>query len=411
MKGESGYLSVMRALAMVSSKVAVRPRLEEVHSAEALDRVLARTVVAPSDVPPADRSHMDGFAARVGDVNSKAGKQVSLKVVGRVELGVESQFPLGRGEAAAVSTGSILPNGADVVLPSEDVERRGEEILVTGVLRRWQHVHRRGRDVAKGERLLVRGNFLRPQDLALLLSIGQERITVYRRPKVALLATGSELTDRDGSKLGVRNTHGVLFGGLLKQLGFLPVDLGAVRDQVEEIASALNSALDGADAVLLRGGSSVGERDVTEQAVLRLGPEVLVHGVRMDRGRVSGVAVVKGKLVVMMPGPAQAALNAFLLLAQPQLAKLVGRKALLASIPAILMKKWEAREQFAHFTKVLYLKVDTSKSPGRAFPVTGETDSVPMLAKANAYTIVPEAVISVEKGRTVNAVLLPGLHI
>jgi molybdopterin molybdotransferase len=128
----------------------------------------------------------------------------------------------------------------------------------------------------------------------------------------------------------------------------------------------------------------------------------------MDRGRVSGIAVVRGKGIVMMPGPIQGAMNAFILLGFPMIEKLSGRKESKMTISAKLTRRWEARKKFPNFTKVVYLKVFQSRSGVAAEPLVGETESMSLLTDSNAYAVVPEDVTAIEGGREIDVHLLPG---
>ncbi len=153
---------------------------------------------------------------------------------------------------------------------------------------------------------------------------------------------------------------------------------------------------------------SRGKLDLADGVVLRLGPQLLHHGIRMDRGRVAGLAVVNGKGLVMLPGPIQGAMNAFVLLGLPLIQRLSGRGEQVIRMKARLNRRWEARSRFADFTKVVYLKVSRSGAVIEADPIVGETESISVLSDANAFLVVPEEVRAIEAGQEVEALLLPG---
>jgi molybdenum cofactor synthesis domain-containing protein len=243
----------------------------------------------------------------------------------------------------------------------------------------------------------------------LAVSLGIRGVEVFRRPRVAILATGSELTESK-AEVGarVRNSHTHVFKRLAEESGCVAVSLGIVPDVREEITSRIESGLEEADAVFTTGGTSVGRMDLLDEAVRSLKPAAMFHGIKMDRGRVTGVAVVRGKPIVMMPGPAQGAMNAFVLFGIPILKRLSGRVGEDIVVRAKLKARWEARKRFPAFTKVVYVRLLQGSKGPVAEPVTGETESMTILTRSNAFVVLPERTTSLEAGSEVDALLMPG---
>jgi molybdenum cofactor synthesis domain-containing protein len=258
--------------------------------------------------------------------------------------------------------------------------------------------------------LVVRkGEVIRAQEVGMLVGLAIKEVKVWKRPRIAVLATGDELTNSmsvSGTK--IRNSHAPVLLAMARALGCDTIDLGIAPDKVSAMRSKISRGLGIADIVLMTGGTSVGKHDLAGEVVGKLQPKVLRHGVRMDRGRVSGVAVVRGKGIVMMPGPIQGAMNAFILLATPMIARLSGRKELDITIGAKLTTRWKARRKFPNFTKVIYLRVSNSRGVVVAEPLAGETESMSLLTDSNAYAVIPEQVTALDTGQLVNAHLLPG---
>ncbi|MDV3277085.1 MAG: molybdopterin molybdotransferase MoeA [Nitrososphaerales archaeon] len=385
-------------------------RVETVPPQRAYGRVSAEDVRATTDSPPFSTSHMDGFAIRSADTNRASERNPArLEVVGQVGVGRRPDIGVREGQAFRVSTGSFMPKGADAVVPLEETTARGTRVSIGHAVAAGSFVFSAGEDIKRGSVVLRKGARIRAQDVGLAMAMGTSAVRVYARPTIAFLATGSELTNVAAPAPGkTRNTHVPIFLLMARELGCDAIDLGIAKDKRGDILAKLRRGLRRADMVLTTGGTSVGALDLAEDVVKRLKPKVIHHGIRMDRGRVAGVAVVKNKPVVMMPGPIQGAVNAFILLALPLIQKLSGGGDEVVRVRARLTRHWEARRRFPNFTKVVYLRVFPTRGGTAAEPMLGETESMSLLAKSNAVTVVPEEVRSMEAGQEVEAMLLPG---
>lgn len=403
------YSSVGEALSGVKDKLRIRRLAQALPTEDAHGRVSSSDVVAPLDVPPFPTSHMDGFAVRAGDLESASEeKPLALKIRGEVKLGVPSKLTVRHREAVWVATGARVPGGADAIIPAEFAKQRGGQVLVSSRLEAGSHVYKKGEDVREGEVVLAQGQVVRAQDIGLLLAIGVTRVRVWARPKVSVIATGNELTDAARPRAGkVRNSHSPVFVRLVGALGGIPVDLGIAKDDREQIAGKIRRALVGSDFVLTLGGTSAGKHDVVGEAVSGLRPDVVFHGIRMDRGRVTGIAVVQGKPVLMMPGPIQAAMNAFVLFGVPVINLLSGRDGGALEVVGRMGNDWETRKRFPNFRKVVYVKLRGGEEK-IAEPLAGETESMKVLVAADGYVVVPEGVTRIPEGSRVRVNLLPG---
>jgi molybdopterin molybdotransferase len=402
------YTGVNDALLGIREKLLPGTRVETIQTKDALGRISAADVVSPSAVPPYPTSHMDGFAVRSEDiVGATQIAPVTLRLSGEVVLGAENRRSMGRGQAFRVATGSRVPLGADTVVPVELAVADGSMLRVTSAQESGRWVYRSGADVRKGERVLGKGQVVRAQQVGLMLGLGLTRVRVRQRPKVAVIATGSELTDASSPRQGkIRNSHSPYFFSLVQALGAVPVDLGIVKDDVHKVARTIRMGLRRSDFVITLGGTSVGRADVVGEAILSLKPDLMFHGIKMDRGRVAGVAVVGGKPILMMPGPIQGAMNAFGIFAVQIIGLLEGSMGRGLELRCRLGESWEARKRFPGFTKVVYVKLDSGLEV--AEPLSGETESFKVLSEAAGYVVVPESVTHLDKGSVVVVKLLPG---
>ena len=405
----SEYTNVADALRLVLARVRKRRSIEFIPALRSYGRVLSSDVAAPKDVPSASTSHMDGYAVISGDLRGATpSRPVALNVIDATGPGRRSKLVLKGGDAIQVATGAMLPAGADAVVPVESAEVEGREVRVKHAVGPEEHVYRAGQDMRRGELILQSGHRIRAQDVGILVALGLRTIGVRRMPRVALMATGSELTPASRPRKGKTvESHSLVFLRLAEALGCRGLALGPVRDDPHELLAALRGALARSDFVVTLGGTSAGERDLVVSTVSSLRPDVLVHGLKLDRGRVTGLASVRGKPILMLPGPIQAAANAFLIVGVPIIGELSGSRETGLTVPCVLGAPWEARKRFSDFQKVAYVKL----KPGAqavAEPIAGETESMKMLSEADGYFVVPQDVSRLEAGDRVEVRLVPG---
>lgn len=403
------YTSVGDALSAVLAEVRVRRRVETVLVRQSFRRISAYDLVATSNIPPLATSHMDGFAVISQDVQKATESHPAFLTLTReVGPGTRPKRTVRHREAVQVATGAPLPAGADAVVPRELAEVRGRRILVKQALEPGSYVYGAGEDVRRGEVVLSRGQSIRAQDIGLMFALGFTRLGVWRKPRVSVVATGNELTPADRPRAGkIRESHSPILLRLLDASGCIPVDMGIVGDDPGAIARVLRRALATSDFILTLGGTSAGKRDLVVEVVSTLNPELVLHGIKLDRGRVTGIACVKGKPVLMLPGPIQAAMNAFLVLGAPIIEKLSGSSRVGFELPCSMGQDWEPRKRFADFLKVVYVRLGSGDETV-AEPLAAETESLKLLAQADGYVIVPEDVTRITAGSRVSVRLFPG---
>ncbi|MDI3299347.1 MAG: molybdopterin molybdotransferase MoeA [Bacillota bacterium] len=294
----------------------------------AAGRVLAEPVTAEEELPPFDRSTMDGYAVRAADVAAATEERpVRLRLAGEVRIGEPAGLRVEAGEAAAVPTGGALPAGADAVVPVEWTRPAGERVDFLRPVEPGENVAARASDVRPGQLVLPAGHRLRPQDCGLLAALGRLRVQVVRRPRVAVLATGNEVVpaDRRPAPGQIRDANSWSLLAALRAGGLRGEYLGVSGDDEEAIRQLLASALARFDVVLVSGGSSVGDRDVTQRAVESLA-RVVAHGIAIKPGKPALLGVSAGKAVVGLPGHPVSALTIYRLLVRPLLQHLEGAR-------------------------------------------------------------------------------------
>ncbi len=409
------YLTVQEALDTITTALRVHAVASETCLLDdAFGRILAEDIVAPFPLPPRDTSHFDGYALRAEDTaDASVQHPVYLTVVDHLYPGQTPTRAIHAGEACYITTGAFLPTGADSVLAVEATQLVADDrIEVRSTVRLHDHVIRKGSDIEDGQILFRRGHALRAQDLSACAALHLRRLAVYQTPVVAFLCVGDELTDDlDAVPPGaVGNSLRYAVAALIRGSGGSPLYLGIAPDDVAAIRDRVDAGLSQADLLLVLGGSSMGAKDVTAEAVASLGPPgVLVHGLKRKPGRVSGFAVVRGKPVVLLPGLCNSLVVGFHALALPLLHGLSGLADPDAPwvVEATLTRSLTFT-RFLPFEQVTFVHVTQTSSGRRADPCVGDSSSFSVLARANAFIITPPQQTTVQAGAAVEAYLLPG---
>jgi molybdopterin molybdotransferase len=313
---------------------AVRPLdVEDAALTEALDRVVARDIASPRDVPPFDNSAMDGFAVR-------AGPAAELEVVGESRAGRPSPAEVGQGEAIRISTGAAIPAGATAVVPVERaraLDDSGERVWVDAA-EEDANVRRAGEDVRAGDVVLRKGTVLGPAELGVAASIGCDALPCARRPRVAVLVTGDELAE-PGDPLGpgfIYSSNAFALGASVERSRATLVRRSTVRDDAVSTRAALERALEEADVVCVSGGVSVGPHDHVKPALRELGVAERFWGVALRPGKPTWFGSRDRALVFGLPGNPVSAMVTFQLFVRPALAALQGAPAAPTRVAAVL---------------------------------------------------------------------------
>lgn len=298
---------------------------ETVPLAEALNRVLARDLQAPFNVPPHDNAAMDGYALCSDDQPNSGSRR--LAVIATVLAGAPYPGTVGKGQCVRIMTGGVLPRGCDTVVAQEQVQREAGYIVIGGGHRRSQYLRRAGEDLAAGQTALAAGKRLTPADLGLAASLGLAQLNVARRPRVAFFSTGDELLSADESPAAGKlyDSNRPALHGLLSNSGAEPRDLGIVPDRREALQAALLAAAADADAVITTGGASVGDADFVRDILGQSG-ELHFWRVGIKPGRPFTFGRIGGAWFFGLPGNPVSAMVTYYQFVQPALRRLMGQR-------------------------------------------------------------------------------------
>ncbi len=374
------------------------PRLEavEIPIYDALGRVLAEDAVSNEDLPPFDRSAVDGYALRACDTfEASQLKPTMLKLTESDQ--VEAN------EAKEIWTGNTLPDGADAVVMLEYTRKVDGGIELLNLINPSENVSKKGEDVRKGDVAVKAGTRLKPHHIGMLAALGMTCLKVVRQPKVAILSTGGELVE-PGEKPKpdqIINTNRLILSGMCRELSADPVDLGITKDDANEIEAKIRRGLEEADLVITTGGTSVGYPDLVPTVVSRLGsPGIIVHGVAMRPGTPTALAAIDNKPIFILSGYPVAAMMGFETFVRPVILKLSG----VGSEPRPVLGAKLTRRVASALGRRVFLRVYAFRKNGQFYAEPIRTKGSGVLStmiKANGYVTIPENREGLEEGETV----------
>lgn len=365
---------------------------ETVPLPQALGRVLAHDVAAPIDVPPFDRSGVDGFALRAADTAGASDASPRRLILNRevIACGHAPQIAVAPGTATALATGGVVPRGADAVVMIEHTELIDDAAAPAIEVRRaaapGQFIGYAGSDIARGETLLRRGAVIGSREIGMLAACGLTEIDVVRKPKVAVLSTGDELV-RLGEPLpaaGIYDSNGAIVAAAVTEAGGEALCFGAFPDDETVLGEAMRNALAQADMLVLSGGTSKGAGDLSHRIVTTLGePGILVHGVALKPGKPLCLAVADGKPVIVLPGFPTSAIFTFHTFVAPLIRALAGLPAEDArSIEARVPMRVPSELGRKEYALVALVRGDDGNI---AFPIPKGSGSVTAFSQADGF--------------------------
>jgi putative molybdopterin biosynthesis protein len=435
MPDQDQFLNVIdrdEAEARFRAALDLRPRqVEPLAIGQALGRVLADDILAGMDVPSFDRSNFDGFAVRAADTfgaTELAPKTLRLRPES-LDAGTAPAFELQEGEAVAISTGGMVPRGADAIVMVEHAEVGGRILegensspLTTGRSPLTTHhspltirraappgfgISFAGTDIATGETVLRAGTVLTSRETGVLAALGEQSAPVWRRPRVAIISTGNEIL-APGSPMRpacVYDSNAQVLADAVRELGGEPRLCGIVRDDLAALRSALHTAMSEADVVLLSGGTSKGKGDLCYRVVAELSdPGIIAHGVALKPGKPLCLAVTRGKPVVILPGFPTSAVFTFHEFVAPVIRALGGRAPQPhETVRATLAVKINSEIGRTEYVLVGLVHADTGLA---AFPMGKGSGSVTTFSRADGFVTIPRHTEIVEAGQAVDVRLL-----
>ncbi|GIW40596.1 MAG: molybdopterin molybdenumtransferase MoeA [Candidatus Binatia bacterium] len=386
---------------------------EKVRVQRAFRRVLAEDLFAPEDLPHFARANMDGYAVHAADTFGASPSQPAyLRLVGSVPMGRAVRRELERGEAVRISTGGMLPPGADAVVMLEYVDELPDSTVeVQRSVSPWENVVRVGEDIARGKLVFRRGRRLRARDLGALTGLGILEVPVHRRPRVALVSTGDEIVSpsRKPKPGQVRNVNEFSLRAMAEEAGGIVRSFGVVPDDADKLRHTLARALEFADAVLLSGGSSVGTKDIALDVITSFpDSEVLFHGISIAPGKPTILCRALGKPVLGLPGHPVSALVIFELFGAPLLRLLQGERPEEAFAPDRTVRAVLGQNVASQPGREDYVRVRLERQDGRlrAVPIPAKSAAVFSLVQADGLVRVPASAEGLESGTEVEVRLL-----
>ena len=368
--------------------------------------VLAEALHAEENIPPFDNSAMDGFAVRAADVqNASEAKPAVLTVVETIAAGYAPTKQVAPGQTARIMTGAMMPEGADAVVMQEVTQQDGDEVKIFEGVDKAGNVRFTGESVAEGQQVMGKGKYLRPPEVSMLASLNCPEVTVYRKPTVAIVSTGDELTPLgeplEPGKIRDSNRYGLY--AQVEEAGGIPIDMGIAPDDEAETERIFRAALAKADALITSGGVSVGEHDVVKSVLARLG-KINFWRVAMKPGKPQAYGISDGKPIFGLPGNPVSSLVVFELFVRPALLKMAGHTELLRpTFKATLAEPVTNRDG-----RVNYMRAILKASNGQyTAEMTGPQGSgiLHSLVLANGLITIP-AGVTLGAGETVDAQFL-----
>jgi molybdopterin molybdotransferase len=396
-------MELEEARARVLGAVRVLPAIA-VELDSALGRVLAEDVVAQGPLPAFDSSAMDGFAVRSADLaRASHSNPVALKIAGESRAGWPADRDLEADSAIAISTGAIVPAGADAVVRVEHTQARDGSVRVFAPVSPGAEIRHAGEDVRAGERVIARGTALGAAELGMLAALSRAHVRCTRAPLVSVLVTGDELLGPDGPATAgsLRDSNSHMLAALARCAGAQVLRTARLRDRQAEIEAAIGAAVLDSDALIVCGGMSVGAHDHVRPALQRLGAQQLVWGLALKPGHPTWFGTLDGRLVFGLPGNPVSAFVTFALLVAPALAALQGAVLRDARRTAILDEDYRKPAGRAHALRVSLDACDDGWHARLSGPQGSHVLS--SMLRADALAIIPSAATDVPAGARVHA--------
>ncbi|MCX7966038.1 MAG: molybdopterin molybdotransferase MoeA [Syntrophorhabdaceae bacterium] len=400
----------MDFLRSVSSKMAfdilkkfnVKLSTEYINVENAYGRVIAHDIISKEDVPYFSRSLVDGYAIKAKDTygaNETNPRFVNVK--GEIKIGEIKDLKIDDGECIRVSTGSMIPEGADGVVMQEYVREMLDAIEITKAIHEGENICFRGDDIRKGEKVIEEGKRLNFFDMGVLASLGISKVEVYKKPLISIISTGDEIIDIDEipGPGQIRDINRYVLKGLFEREGFIVTSLGIARDNLKEIKEKITSAGD-SDIILISGGSSKGERDYMVDAIDSLGGEIIFHGINIKPGKPTIFARLWNKPVFGLPGHPASCIIVAIRFVLPFLKKMEGEaswryKGLYTGILTTNVPSALGIEE--------YVEITAEKEHDKILvtPLFSKSSVISTFTRAEGYIVVPEDKEGLEKNEMV----------
>jgi molybdenum cofactor synthesis domain-containing protein len=400
MKPFGELVSRQDALDRINKTIVQTKKTEKVVLLDSVGRITAKNIIADFDVPPFNRSAMDGYAVRSSDTQgAQLSKPIRLKLIGEIHAGEQFEGVINTGECVEIATGSPVPVGSDSVVMVENTRIEDSLIEIYQSVDSGENVAPQGEDIKKGEVVIKAGDLITPGKLGAIAALGLENVAVIAKPRIAVYSTGTEIVPQ-GQRLKsgqIYDINSYTLSSIISRNGCEPFKIRIVKDDYESLKSEM-SEISKYDMAVFSGGSSVGTRDLLRLVIEEVG-EIIFHGVRVKPGKPTLFGVVDKTPVFGMPGfPTSCLSNAYVFLT-PALRKLARLpREELRIVKASLTHKVKGSPDREMFYTV---KVENDK----ATPAYKQSGDITSMAHANGFFVVPVGA-SLEAGAEVEVILL-----
>jgi molybdenum cofactor synthesis domain len=381
--------------------------LEKVNILDARARVIGEDVFATRNIPPADNSAMDGYAVR--HIDTKGATRVSplrLKVIEEISAGKVPQERLKKGEASRIMTGALIPDAADAIVRQEDTKKIGKTVIIYTSVKEGQDIRFAGEDVQKEELVISKGSVVSPAQIGMLASLGRAFVSVYQKPRVAIIATGDELVDieNDPPPAKIVNSNSYSLAAQVVECGAIPLIMGIAKDKKSELQEKFKTALH-ADLIISSGGVSVGDFDLVKDVMGEIGNAMHFWQVAMKPGKPLAFGAIKSIPMFGLPGNSVSAMVSFEQFVRPYLLKMQGHtKIFRQTMKALSSQEIQKKKGVKHFIRAIVKKEKNQYIAA----ITGEQGSgiLKSMVLANALIVLKENETKVKKGDPVTVQLL-----
>ena len=384
--------------------------IEKIPLIEAYNRILSENIITKLDIPPFNRSTVDGYAVKADDTyESDEKKPIALKIIGTISVGESPKIQIRKNKTVETVTGAPIPEGANAVVMVENTQKQGDTLLIYRAVTPDENVMKKGADLKKGDTVLIAGQLLGAPEIGVLAAIGVNYVNVFKIPIVSVFSTGAEITE-PGKGLApgkIYDINAYSLSTAVKESGGKPICMGVIPDNEAALKNALKQALSSSDIIITSGGVSVGPRDYTPKIVDSLGkPGVIISGIAVKPGKPTTIAFIGNKPVFSLPGHPTSALLIFYLLVRPVIQFLSGHKV----ISEKTVKANLAVRLFSAKGRKTFVTVRLSRDKSQkivATPVqTGGSGAITTLSKADGFIEIPENQQFIDSNEQVTVTLL-----
>lgn len=407
-------VSLNKAMQILEQQFYAKPvGIEQISLPQAHQRVLAKDVKAPLNVPPFNRSTVDGYAVKAENTfGADEEHPINLKLLGCVTIGETSKIVVEEKTTVEIVTGAPLPSGADAVVMMEYTIQKNNLVSIYRPVSKGENIMEAGSDIRKGEVVIKKDQTLSAHDIGVLAALGFTKVNVYKRPKVAVISTGAEIVE-PGEPLPpgkIYDINAYTVSAAVQECGGQSLNFGIIPDEMDELKAVLEKALNSADIVITSGGVSVGSMDVVPKVLNMLGkPGVIVSGISIKPGKPTTVAIVDGKPIFSLPGHPTSSLLIFHLLVRSIILKMAGRRQETPfTLKATAAEKMFQAKGRRTFVMVNFVRDKSGKLLARPV-VLGLSGAISTLSKADGFVVIPESRQFISAGEEVTVHLFETL--